>query len=109
MTFANMDDIVGSLRACKSTLPAIVVSIGILYVIIGAIRRVYFSPLSKFPGSKLAALTLWNEFYWDIVKRGTFIWRIEEMHKKYGKATPSLAPFLSHTIMNPPSHPSHRY
>ena len=79
-----MEDIIASLRGCKSTLPAIVVGFGILYMVIGAIRRVYFSPLSKFPGSKFAALTLWNEFYWDIVKRGTFMWRIEEMHKKYG-------------------------
>jgi len=57
----------------------------LLYVVLGGIRRVWFSPLSKFPGPKFAALTLWNEFYWDVVKRGTFIWKIEEMHDKYGK------------------------
>lgn len=58
----------------------------LLYVVLGAIRRLYFSPLSRFPGPKLAALSLWNEFYWDVVKRGTFIWRIEDMHRKYGTA-----------------------
>lgn len=57
----------------------------LLYVVVGGIRRVWFSPLSKFPGPKFAALTLWNEFYWDVVKRGTFIWKIQEMHEKYGK------------------------
>jgi len=57
---------------------------GLLYLVVGGIRRVFFSPLSKFPGSKWAALTLWNEFYWDVVKRGTFIWKIQEMHEKYG-------------------------
>lgn len=56
----------------------------LFYLTIGAIRRVYLSPLSKFPGPKLAALTLWNEFYWDVVKRGLFMWRIQEMHEKYG-------------------------
>lgn len=57
----------------------------LLYLVAVAVYRVYFSPLAGFPGSKLAALTLWNEFYWDVVKRGTFIWRIEEMHRKYGQ------------------------
>jgi hypothetical protein len=56
----------------------------LLYLTVGAIRRVYFSPLAKFPGPKFAALTLWNEFYWDVVKRGLFMWRIQEMHDKYG-------------------------
>ena len=46
----------------------------------------YFSPLAKFPGPKLAALTLWVEFYYDVVKRGRYTWKIEEMHKQYGNA-----------------------
>lgn len=65
---------------------AVVLGLGawvVLWVIEG-IRRVYFHPLSKFPGPKFAALTLWNEFYWDVVKRGQFIWKIDEMHRRYG-------------------------
>lgn len=31
----------------------------LLYTIYGAIWRLYLSPLAKFPGPKLAALTLW--------------------------------------------------
>jgi hypothetical protein len=31
----------------------------ILYTIYGAIYRLYLSPLSKFPGPKIAALTSW--------------------------------------------------
>jgi hypothetical protein len=49
-----------------------------------AIYRLYFHRLAKFPGSKLAALTLWYEFYYDVVKRGQYIWKIQEMHKRYG-------------------------
>ena len=65
----------------------------LVYVVAGAIRRLYFSPLSQFPGPRFAALTLWNEFYWDVVKRGTFMWRIQEMHEKHGNPTP-LVSFL---------------
>ena len=37
------------------------------YIVVGAIRRLYFSPISAFPGPKLAALTLWYKcfFYVD--------------------------------------------
>jgi hypothetical protein len=48
------------------------------------IRHLYFSPLSKFPGPKLAAATLWYEFYFNIVRGGIFMWEIERMHAKYG-------------------------
>lgn len=50
-----------------------------------AVYRLYFSPLAKFPGPKLAALTLWFEFYYDVVKRGRYTWKIAEMHKQYGE------------------------
>jgi len=53
-----------------------------------AIYRLYFSPLAKFPGPKLAALTLWFEFYYDVVKRGEYTWKIAEMHKQYGELPP---------------------
>ena len=56
------------------------------YLIIGAVYRLYFSPLAKFPGPKLAALTLWYEFWYDVVKEGRYSWRIAEMHRKYGKS-----------------------
>ncbi|KAK2760521.1 benzoate 4-monooxygenase cytochrome p450 [Colletotrichum kahawae] len=69
----------------------------LLILIISAIRRIFLSPLSNFPGPKFAALTLWNEFYWDVVKRGTFIWRIEDMHRKYGPIV-RINPYELHII-----------
>lgn len=50
--------------------------------------RVYISPLSKFPGPKLAAATLWYEFYFDVLKRGKFAWEIQRMHELYGLMNP---------------------
>ena len=48
------------------------------------IYRLYFDPLAGFPGPKIAAATRWYEFYYDVIKRGRYIYKIEEMHKKYG-------------------------
>lgn len=56
----------------------------VVYLIAGVIYRLYFHPLAQFPGPKLAAATGWYEFYHDIVKRGCFIWKIQELHDKYG-------------------------
>jgi hypothetical protein len=50
-----------------------------------AIYRLYFHPLAGFPGPKIAAATRWYEFYYDVIKRGKYVYKIEEMHRKYGK------------------------
>ncbi|KAI0400710.1 cytochrome P450 [Xylaria palmicola] len=47
-------------------------------------HRLYLSPLAKFPGSKLAAATSWFEFYYDYWQNGQYIFKIEQMHEKYG-------------------------
>lgn len=56
----------------------------IVYLLAGAIYRLYFSPIAKFPGRKLAALTLWYEFYYDVIKRGQYTFEIRKMHEEYG-------------------------
>ncbi|GAM33997.1 hypothetical protein TCE0_013f01297 [Talaromyces pinophilus] len=58
--------------------------IWLAYVVFGAIYRLYFHPLSRFPGPRVAALTRWYEFYYDVIKPGQFIWKIESLHKRYG-------------------------
>ena len=54
-------------------------------LVYGAIWRRYFSPIASFPGPRFAALTFWNEFYYDVVCKGRYTWKIAEYHKRYGK------------------------
>jgi hypothetical protein len=49
-----------------------------------AIYRLYLSPISSFPGPKLAGLTLWYEFYHDVVRGGQYVYKIGELHDQYG-------------------------
>ena len=46
--------------------------------------RLCFSPLARFPGSKLAAATGWYEFYHDFFRHGNYLFEIEKMHQRYG-------------------------
>jgi hypothetical protein len=55
-----------------------------VYITTRTIYRLYFHPLSKFPGPKLAAVSYLPEVYYDVLKGGMYIWEIERMHDKYG-------------------------
>ncbi|KAH8764484.1 cytochrome P450 [Hyaloscypha finlandica] len=68
----------------SSSLLQAAVFVGITYCIVLVIRRVYFSPISHFPGPKLAIATLWYQFYYDVVLGGQYVWRVRDLHKKYG-------------------------
>jgi hypothetical protein len=56
----------------------------IFYLTIRTIYRLYFHPLRRIPGPKLAAASHCQEFYYDIIKGGKYLFEIERMHKKYG-------------------------
>ena len=58
--------------------------VSLLFTVAGAIRRLYFHPLSHIPGPKLAALTWWYEFYYDIIQPSRYVFQIQELHKEYG-------------------------
>lgn len=60
----------------------------IVYSVGLGVYRLYFSPIAKFPGPKLAALTLWYEFYHDVVRGGQYVFKIDELHEQYGMVTP---------------------
>ena len=67
------------------------------YTLYGVIYRLYMSPIASFPGPKLAALTLWYEFYYDVVKHGRYTWKIAELHKEYGPII-RINPYEIHII-----------
>lgn len=54
------------------------------YLIVTAIWRLYFHPLARFPGPKLAAVSYWYELYFDVVKSGKYLWELERLHGIYG-------------------------
>lgn len=57
----------------------------ICYCVLKSIYNVYFHPLSHIPGPRLAAVGSFYEFWYDVIKDGTYLWKIEEMHEKYGE------------------------
>jgi hypothetical protein len=58
----------------------------LIYVVGLAVYRLYLSPLARFPGPKLAALSNWYEFYYDVILQGKFTFHISDLHKQYGMA-----------------------
>ena len=55
-----------------------------LYVILLYTYRLTLHPLAKYPGPRLAAVTFWFEFYHDFFRGGQYLFRIRDMHAKYG-------------------------
>lgn len=49
------------------------------------IYRLFFDPLSKFPGPKLAALSRYYEAYYDVVQNGQYTYVIDQLHREYGE------------------------
>lgn len=59
-------------------------SLLIIYIVCKALYRLYFSPIAKIPGPKLAAITGYYEAYYNIIKGGQFLFKIQELHQKHG-------------------------
>ncbi|KAK4695743.1 hypothetical protein P7C71_g2073, partial [Lecanoromycetidae sp. Uapishka_2] len=67
----------------------------IIYVIGLCSYRMYFDSLSHIPGPKLAAASLWYEFYYDVVVKGQYTYKIRELHEKYGPVI-RISPYEVH-------------
>lgn len=68
--------------------------------------RLFFHPLSKVPGPKLAAISRIYDFYYDCILGGKFVFKIEELHKEYGKVNHHPVFVSSHRFCR--SHRPHR-
>lgn len=68
---------------------------GTVYVLWLTIYRLWLSPIAHFPGPKLAALTMWYEWYYDSFLEGQYTFRIAEMHRKYGPIV-RISPYELH-------------
>ena len=68
------------------------------YLICRSFYRLYLSPLARIhvPGPKLAAITRLYECYYDMVGNGTYVVKIEEMHKRYGETLLFIQCFPPH-------------
>ena len=73
-----------SLTLLKTHWVAAMASSILLYSVVAVIYRLYLSPLSKFPGPKLAAATLLYEAYYDVILGGQYTFKIKELHEQYG-------------------------
>ncbi|KAA8563978.1 hypothetical protein EYC84_011979 [Monilinia fructicola] len=54
------------------------------YTAYGIIWRLYFSPIAKFPGPRLAAISMLYEIYHEVVLGGQYTFKIRKLHDKYG-------------------------
>ena len=68
---------------CGASIQGIAVVAGALFAL-SIHYHLFLSPLNKFPGRKLAALTRYYEFYYDFFRKGRYEWEIKDMHKQYG-------------------------
>jgi hypothetical protein len=72
------------LSAHATEIPLYASLLFVSYKAIQYIQRLYFHPLSNFPGPKICAATRLYEFWWDAVERGRFWSRIPLLHDEYG-------------------------
>lgn len=74
--------VVNELFALRSSL--LLASLAFSYVIATVIHRLYFHPLSKFPGPFWARISAWPA-YWHTLKRDRHVW-LWCLQEEYGKA-----------------------
>ncbi|KAL8789417.1 MAG: hypothetical protein Q9213_001174 [Squamulea squamosa] len=74
---------------------AVAAAVLFVYIVCLYVYRAFFDRLSHIPGPKLAAATLWYEFYYDVILKGKYTWEIGKMHQKYGPVV-RISPYEVH-------------
>lgn len=93
---------IGGIHIQYSHSEVIAVASAVLFVVysLRAIYRLYFHPLAKIPGPRIAALTTWYRFYREI--KGEFPWKIREFQKKYD-LPPIIRVGPNHVVVHDPT------
>jgi hypothetical protein len=80
--------------------PVAIPVLTILYVASLYLYRLYLHPLAGYPGPKLAAISNWYEFYYDVIQHGKFTAHIQELHEEYGMYHFILSAFFPINVCN---------
>ena len=80
----SLGDFVHILSWLSSSYVTLLLVLAVLYVGGLLIYRLYYAPVAKFPGPRLAAITFFYEFYFDVWLEGQYTWKIQDLHKQYG-------------------------
>lgn len=73
------------LELTKSSFASALVIILTIGIFSRCFYNFYLHPLRKIPGPKLAAVTSWPDFYYDVIKDGSYLFEIRKMHDHYGE------------------------
>ncbi|TFK47488.1 cytochrome P450 [Heliocybe sulcata] len=78
------------LNSCGLSTPLLASAVLLFYILWSYISTIYFSPLSAFPGPRLAATTIW----WQVLqkKRGSMSKTLRDLHMKTGQTIFRVAP-----------------
>jgi hypothetical protein len=60
-------------------------SASLLCITLVVLYRLLLHPLASIPGPNIAAATALYEFYYDCILGGKFSFKIDDLHKQYGK------------------------
>ncbi|KAJ3497096.1 hypothetical protein NLG97_g2172 [Lecanicillium saksenae] len=78
-----------------SAIAYIAIAFWAVYAVCLGVYRLWFSPIAHLPGPRLAALTQYYEFYYDIILGGQYTFKIVELHKQYGSVV-RISPWEVH-------------
>lgn len=76
-----------------SVIIAVWLALSIWWIFQG-ISRLYFHPLSAFPGPPIAAVTGLYKAYIDVVAQTSFVHNLERLHAIYGRTVDDLTESL---------------
>lgn len=61
--------------------------LAVTYTLCQCFYNLFLHPLRHIPGPKLAGMCSIYDFYYDVLKGGTYLWEIRKMHDKYGMSS----------------------